>query len=258
MLKKIIMHKMYKWYIMQIHDAKQQTNIHASEFVRKSKEEHMIRIDLCIPAYMPGQIHAIAADTGKEPREIEQVLYYAKHLAKKGGKSAEKYAALSEAEFQESGLPAEDVAMGSEAVRWLLDEKGSAIRGIDSVEIPADVYSETGYADWSDICHLCARVERRDARLRRLMEMGAPEIILRNEKRMLVEAVNALEDNGGRGRPVTWQDGTRVTCLRDVGFSLIEGWSGEKRAEFAERDARAESRWEDVQQAVDQEDEEEG
>ena len=55
----------------------------------------------------------------------------------------------------------------------------------------------------SDLNDLYRRVINRNNRLKRLLELGAPDIIVRNEKRMLQEAVDALIDNGRRGRPVT-------------------------------------------------------
>jgi DNA-directed RNA polymerase subunit beta' len=55
----------------------------------------------------------------------------------------------------------------------------------------------------SDLNDLYRRVINRNNRLRRLLDLGAPEIIVNNEKRMLQEAVDALFDNGRRGRPVT-------------------------------------------------------
>src|SRR5690554_6022069 len=55
----------------------------------------------------------------------------------------------------------------------------------------------------SDLNDLYRRVINRNNRLKRLLELGAPDIIVRNEKRMLQEAVDALNDNGRRGRPVT-------------------------------------------------------
>ena len=55
----------------------------------------------------------------------------------------------------------------------------------------------------SDLNDLYRRVINRNNRLKRLLELDAPEIIVRNEKRMLQEAVDALIDNGRRGRPVT-------------------------------------------------------
>ena len=55
----------------------------------------------------------------------------------------------------------------------------------------------------SDLNDLYRRIINRNNRLKRLLELGAPDIIVRNEKRMLQEAVDALIDNGRRGRPVT-------------------------------------------------------
>ena len=55
----------------------------------------------------------------------------------------------------------------------------------------------------SDLNDLYRRVINRNNRLKRLLELGAPEIIVRNEKRMLQESVDALIDNSRRGRPVT-------------------------------------------------------
>ena len=55
----------------------------------------------------------------------------------------------------------------------------------------------------SDLNDLYRRVINRNNRLKRLLDLGAPEIIINNEKRMLQEAVDALFDNGRRGRPVT-------------------------------------------------------
>jgi len=55
----------------------------------------------------------------------------------------------------------------------------------------------------SDLNDLYRRVINRNNRLKRLLELGAPEIIVRNEKRMLQEAVDALIDNGRRGRAIT-------------------------------------------------------
>jgi len=69
----------------------------------------------------------------------------------------------------------------------------------------------------SDLNDLYRRVINRNNRLRKLMELGAPEIIVRNEKRMLQEAVDALFDNGKRGRPV---QGSRQRDLKSLTASL--------------------------------------
>ena len=68
----------------------------------------------------------------------------------------------------------------------------------------------------SDLNDLYRRVLNRNNRLKRLLELGAPEIIVRNEKRMLQEAVDALIDNGRRGRPVTGAGNRPLKSLSDM------------------------------------------
>ena len=68
----------------------------------------------------------------------------------------------------------------------------------------------------SDLNDLYRRVINRNNRLKRLMELNAPDIIVRNEKRMLQEAVDALIDNGRRGRPVTGANNRALKSLSDM------------------------------------------
>jgi len=68
----------------------------------------------------------------------------------------------------------------------------------------------------SDLNDLYRRIINRNNRLKRLLELGAPEIIVRNEKRMLQEAVDALIDNGRRGRPVTGPGNRSLKSLSDM------------------------------------------
>ena len=68
----------------------------------------------------------------------------------------------------------------------------------------------------SDLNDLYRRVINRNNRLKKLMELGAPNIIIRNEKRMLQEAVDALIDNGRRGRPVTGPNNRPLKSLSDM------------------------------------------
>ena len=77
----------------------------------------------------------------------------------------------------------------------------------------------------SDLNDLYRRIINRNNRLRRLLELGAPEIIVRNEKRMLQEAVDALIDNGRRGRPVTGPGNRALKSLSD----MLKGKSGRFR-----------------------------
>ncbi|MBD5642142.1 MAG: DNA-directed RNA polymerase subunit beta' [Desulfovibrio sp.] len=77
----------------------------------------------------------------------------------------------------------------------------------------------------SDLNDLYRRVINRNNRLRRLMDLGAPEIIIRNEKRMLQEAVDALFDNGRRGRAISGTNGRPLKSLSD----MIKGKQGRFR-----------------------------
>ncbi|MBU1002985.1 MAG: DNA-directed RNA polymerase subunit beta' [Proteobacteria bacterium] len=77
----------------------------------------------------------------------------------------------------------------------------------------------------SDLNDLYRRVINRNNRLKRLLELGAPDIIIRNEKRMLQEAVDALFDNGRRGRAITGTNGRPLKSLSD----MIKGKQGRFR-----------------------------
>src|SRR3546814_5702141 len=88
-------------------------------------------------------------------------------------------------------------------------------------------------SDWSsDVCSsdldlndLYRRVINRNNRLRRLLELNAPDIIVRNEKRMLQESVDALMDNGRRGRAITGTNKRPLKSLAD----MIKGKQGRFR-----------------------------
>ena len=86
--------------------------------------------------------------------------------------------------------------------------------------IPSDirpmVQLDGGRFATSDMNDLYRRIINRNNRLKRLLELGAPDIIVRNEKRMLQEAVDALIDNGRRGRPVTGPGNRPLKSLSDM------------------------------------------
>src|SRR5690554_974834 len=95
--------------------------------------------------------------------------------------------------------------------------------------IPPDlrpmVQLEGGRFTTADLNDLYRRVINRNNRLKRLLDLGAPDIIVRNEKRMLQEAVDALIDNGRRGRPVTGPGNRPLKSLSD----LLKGKQGRFR-----------------------------
>ena len=83
-------------------------------------------------------------------------------------------------------------------------------------EIRPMVQLDGGRFATSDLNDLYRRVINRNNRLKRLLDLGAPDIIVRNEKRMLQEAVDALIDNGRRGRPVTGPGNRPLKSLSDM------------------------------------------
>lgn len=108
--------------------------------------------------------------------------------------------------------------------------------------IPADlrpmVQLDGGRFATSDLNDLYRRIINRNNRLKRLLELKAPEIIIRNEKRMLQEAVDALIDNGRRGRPITGANNRALKSLSD----MLKGKQGRfrqnllgKRVDYAGR-----------------------
>ena len=96
-----------------------------------------------------------------------------------------------------------------------VDDLGRAVPVIPP-DIRPMVQLDGGRFATSDLNDLYRRVINRNNRLKRLLELGAPDIIVRNEKRMLQEAVDALIDNGRRGRPVTGPNNRPLKSLSDM------------------------------------------
>ncbi|MBW6462706.1 MAG: DNA-directed RNA polymerase subunit beta' [Firmicutes bacterium] len=140
-----------------------------------------------------------------------------------------------------TGLDLEEIALGlrEELATSSGQKKVRAIRRLEVVEafrqsgndpswmildaipvIPPDlrpmVQLDGGRFATSDLNDLYRRVINRNNRLKRLLDLGAPDIIVRNEKRMLQEAVDALIDNGRRGRPVTGPGNRPLKSLSDM------------------------------------------
>jgi DNA-directed RNA polymerase subunit beta' len=106
--------------------------------------------------------------------------------------------------------------MGAEAVRDLLEQVDLDAVPVIPPELRPMVQLDGGRFATSDLNDLYRRVINRNNRLKRLLDLGAPEIIVNNEKRMLQEAVDALFDNGRRGRPVTGPGNRPLKSLSDM------------------------------------------
>lgn len=141
--------------------------------------------------------------------------------------------------LKELDLPTLEVALKKEVKECSSQRKVKCVRRLEEVEaflhsgnkpewmiltvlpvVPPDlrpmVQLDGGRFATSDLNDLYRRVINRNNRLKRLMELGAPEIIIRNEKRMLQEAVDALIDNGRRGRAVSGPGNRPLKSLSDM------------------------------------------
>ncbi|HEV2953174.1 MAG TPA: DNA-directed RNA polymerase subunit beta', partial [Candidatus Dormibacteraeota bacterium] len=107
---------------------------------------------------------------------------------------------------------AEDFRKSSASPTWMVLE----VLPVIPPELRPMVQLDGGRFATSDLNDLYRRVINRNNRLKRLLELGAPEIIVRNEKRMLQEAVDALIDNGRRGRAITGTGNRKLKSLSDM------------------------------------------
>ena len=122
------------------------------------------------------------------------------------GKGAKKIRAIKRLRVVSSFL-----ATGNSPAAMVLD-----VVPVIPPELRPMVQLDGGRFATSDLNDLYRRVINRNNRLRRLLDLGAPEIIVNNEKRMLQEAVDALFDNGRRGRPVTGTGNRALKSLSDM------------------------------------------
>ena len=170
--------------------------------------------------------------TEKEYREAEEKFGRGSFVAKMGAEAIRTL--LQEVDLEKlSAKLKKEIAKSSE------QKKAKLIKRLDTVEsfrlsgnkpewmimsvipvIPPElrpmVQLDGGRFATSDLNDLYRRVINRNNRLKRLLELGAPEIIVRNEKRMLQESVDALIDNGRRGRPVTSAGNRALKSLSDM------------------------------------------
>ena len=106
----------------------------------------------------------------------------------------------------------EDFRKSNSSPTWMVLE----VLPVIPPELRPMVQLDGGRFATSDLNDLYRRVINRNNRLKRLLELGAPEIIVRNEKRMLQEAVDALIDNGRRGRAITGTGNRKLKSLSDM------------------------------------------
>ena len=208
------------------------------------RRERMGHIELAAPVshiwYFKGIPSRMGLILDLSPKILERVLYFASYIVLDKGQTDLQYKqVLTEREYQDArdkygnkfraGMGAEAIkelllAVDVEAEYQELSEQMDVATGwmvMDCIPvIPPDlrpmVQLDGGRFATSDLNDLYRRIINRNNRLKRLLELGAPDIIVRNEKRMLQEAVDALIDNGRRGRPVTGPGNRALKSLSDM------------------------------------------
>lgn len=195
----------------------------------------MLYLKLRVPVITRSMLKQTADALGLTVDTVEKIWAFARYIDidDKGNETI-----LGESETEEyeknSGRTRKDYGdhIGVEGLLWYAEKKGIEIPYLKELDINKEVYYEEKKS-WDDICHLFVRVEMRMDRLINLLDMGAPDVIIHNEKRMFYECVSALEDN--RRNPVTWNDGRPVISLKDIGYSLIDAaWEPEKKKQLEE------------------------
>ncbi len=170
--------------------------------------------------------------TEKEYRDAEEEFGYGKFRVGMGAEAVKEL-------LQDIDLEKESVELKAELKESTGQKRAKIIKRLEVVEafrtsnnkpewmildavpvLPPDlrpmVQLDGGRFATSDLNDLYRRIINRNNRLNRLLELGAPDIIVRNEKRMLQEAVDALIDNGRRGRPVTGPGNRALKSLSDM------------------------------------------
>ncbi len=208
------------------------------------RRERMGHIELAAPVshiwYFKGTPSRIGQVLEVSQKRLEEVLYFTKYIVTDPGNTElMKKQLLSEKEYYSYlekygddlkaelvGLPAgqkkvkilkrlqiiEAFRLSGNKPEWMI---------LDAVPvIPPDlrpmIMLDGGRYATSDLNDLYRRVINRNNRLKRMLELDAPDIIVRNEKRMLQEAVDALIDNGRHGRPVTGPNNRALKSLSDM------------------------------------------
>ena len=121
-------------------------------------------------------------------------------------------------------LPKGSYLQGTDAVLWLCAQRGVDFTPLESVDVPIEVYKESNIRQWHDISCLYMHLVERNDRLKRFINVGAPEILILNEERMTWEAVDILESTSINGHSRKWPDGKVIGGLNKVGYSLLTGW----------------------------------
>lgn len=188
----------------------------------------MLYFKLCMPMFIDTQIPEIAEKLNTKVVDMYDLLNGIKTLIK----NSDGYSVVDLCESDTF----DEAYFGPEAIIKLCEVNGVDVHPITEVDVPTEFYYESCNILWDDVCYLFARAENRSKRLEKLMEMGAPNIILRNEIRMLVEYLSVLEHNtlypwdsedDNEPTHLRSRDGRIYRALKDGGYSMVNGWDKE-------------------------------
>jgi hypothetical protein len=136
---------------------------------------------------------------------------------------------------------------GSEAVLYLCSQKGVTEPCVEEVNIPGELFIRTKPGQWIDVCNLVYTLEMRNDRVTKLASLNVPKIILINERRMLKDKVEQLENNNYHGKVIRYNNGVAMRSLNDLGYSLLYGWDDGMKAIFAKEQEEIDQMMQDAE-----------
>src|SRR3990172_8357583 len=185
----------------------------------KVRRERMGHIELASPVahiwFLKSLPSRIATILDMPMKDVEAVIYFEKYIVLDPWETdTQPQEVLTEGKYREKYEEFRELFKGNKEKQDLLRERFRVGMGAEAIR--ALLAGDGGGLATSDLNDLYRRVINRNNRLKRLLDLSAPEIIIRNEKRMLQEAVDALFDNGRRGKLITGSNKRPLKSLSDM------------------------------------------
>lgn len=197
----------------------------------------MFHLELATPVFLNAQLEDLATQLGYDIDTLTQIAnhkYPSYWVFKQDIGPYKKFDMLPVMELRDDGawhhvdLPEavseEFVTTGTDAILWLCEQKYVKVSPLTRVDIPITVFEVATDNQWYGISTLFARLSNRNARLGRIIQMRAPDVIIRAEQRMLWEAVEMLENPDSFGKEILMRNNKPAIGLNRIGFSILTGW----------------------------------
>ena len=199
----------------------------------------MIKIDLPAPVYLNEQALRIATLAGINQGVLKKVLDgTGMYVVGMNDEGIIPGSIICRETCEQEGLLAV-AKTGSRGIELLCKCRGIDIEPIYSVDIPGEVFIYAEPDIWKDICFLAYVLENRVWRISALAELSAPSELLAQEEAKLRRDVEALESTGVHRAVQEDETPLELCCLKDAGWSLLNGWSPEKAAEIEAKEKAA-------------------